>query len=72
MRKAAFVVGITVAIFFIVRAVLELLTIDYSDSSTYADDWGGPSLVGVLVVHCLPGVLAAIALVVVWRRFRGT
>lgn len=40
MRKIVIALGLIVGIFFIVRAVVELLTIDYSDASSYADDWG--------------------------------
>jgi hypothetical protein len=58
------------AAFLIVRAVVELVTLDYSDPSSYQHDWGGPNLVGVLLVHCLPGVLAAAAVVLVVRRSR--
>jgi hypothetical protein len=70
MRRALFVVGAVVAAFLIVRAVVEAVTIHYGDPSSYEHDWGGPSLVGVLLVHCLPGVLAAVAVVVVMRRSR--
>lgn len=69
MRKIVIALGLIVGIFFIVRAVVELLTIDYSDASSYADDWGGPSLAGVLVVHCGLGMIAAIWIgVYAWRR----
>jgi len=60
MRRVAIALGVIVGIFFIVRAVVEQLTIDYSDPSSYADHWGGPSLTGVLLVHCGLGVIAAI------------
>jgi hypothetical protein len=70
LRKVLTALGVVVAVFLIVRAVVELFVIDLSDPSSYATDWGGPSLLGVLIVHCLPGVLAAIALVVWWRRRR--
>lgn len=70
MRKAAWALGGIAAAFFIGRAIVELLTIDYSDPSSYADDWGGPSLIGVVLVHCLPGVIAGIALIAAWRRAR--
>jgi hypothetical protein len=72
MRKAAWALGVFIAAFFIVRAIIEVFAIDYSDPSSYADDWGGPSLVGVLLVHCLPGVIAAIVLVAAWRRARSS
>lgn len=69
MRRVLIALGLIVGIFFIVRAVVELFTIDYSDPSSYADDWGGPSLAGVLVVHCGLGLIAAIWIgVFVWRR----
>jgi hypothetical protein len=51
MRRIVIALGVIVGVF-IVRAVVELLTIDYSDPSSYADDWGGPSIAGVLLVHC--------------------
>ena len=68
LRKVLAAIAAILAVFLIVRAVVELFMIDLSDPSSYATDWGGPSLVGVLLVHCLPGILAAIALVVWWRR----
>ena len=68
LRRLFTELGVLLAVFLIVRAIVELFVIDFSDPSSYASDWGGPSLVGVLIVHCLPGVLAAIALVVWWRR----
>jgi hypothetical protein len=69
MRKVVIALGLIVGIFFIVRAVVELLTIDYSDATSYADDWGGPSLAGVLLVHCGLGLIEAIWIgAYVWRR----
>ena len=57
MRKVAWGIGIVLGLFFLVRAIAELVVIDFSDPATYRDDWGGPSLVGVLLVHCGPGLL---------------
>ena len=69
MRRAVLALGVIVGIFFIVRAVVELLTINYSDPSSYADDWGGPSLAGVLLVHCGLGLIAAVWIgLFLWRR----
>ena len=69
MRRIVIALGVIVGVFFIVRAVVELLTIDYSDPSSYADDWGGPSLAGVLLVHCGLGLIAAVWIgVLLWRR----
>jgi hypothetical protein len=69
-RTIAIVLGVILGTFFIVRAVVEVLTIDYSAPSSYADDWGSPSLAGVLLVHCGLGVISAIGLVYGWRRLR--
>jgi hypothetical protein len=72
MRRVVIALGVIVGIFFIVRAVVELVTIDYADPSSYADDWGGPSLAGVLLVHCGLGLIAAIWIgVFLWRRRSG-
>lgn len=71
MKVLLKVLAMVVAAFFIARAVAEPFVIDVTDPSTYAGDWGGPSLFGVLAVHCGPGVLAAMYLygsVVRWRR----
>ena len=70
MRRVLAALAVILAVFLILRAVVELFVIDLSDPSSYASDWGGPSLAGVLLVHCLPGVLAAIGLVVWWRGRR--
>jgi hypothetical protein len=68
MRKAAAVVGLVVGLYLIVRAVAEPFVIDVSDPATYRSDWGGPSLLGVLLVHCGPGLVAAVAIVAALRR----
>jgi hypothetical protein len=68
MRKAVTVVGLALGLFFIVRAVAEPFVIDMSDPATYRNDWGGPSLVGVLLVHVGPGVIAAVAITVLLIR----
>jgi hypothetical protein len=72
MRKVAWGIGIVLGLFFLVRAIAELVVIDFSDPATYRDDWGGPSLVGVLLVHCGPGlvVVALVAVAVVRRSKR--
>jgi hypothetical protein len=72
VRRVALIVGLVFAAFLVVRAVVELVTFQYSDPSSYEHDWGGPSMVGVLLVHCLPGVLAAAAVVLWVRRSRGS
>jgi hypothetical protein len=69
MRTVAIVLGLILGMFFIIRAVVEVLTIDYSDPASYADDWGGPGLAGVLLVHCGLGLMSLIAIgAYAWRR----
>jgi uncharacterized protein YneF (UPF0154 family) len=69
LRRVAIIFGIVLGLFFVVRAVVELLAIDYSDPTSYAADWGGPSLAGVLLVHCGLGLLSVVAIgVYLWRR----
>ena len=70
MRRILIGLGLVVGVFFIVRAVVELLMIDYSDPSSYGNDWGGRSLAGVLLVHCGLGLISAIWIgVYMWRRW---
>jgi hypothetical protein len=70
MRLAAIVVAYLVGAYLVVRAVVELVTIDYGDAASYRQDWGGPTLSGVLAAHCVPGVAALVAMVWGVRRRR--
>ena len=54
MRKAAVAVGLALGVFLMVRAVVEPFVIDLSDPASYRNDWGGPSLAGVLMVRYQP------------------
>ena len=74
MRKAAWIAGIILGLYLIARAVAELFVVDMTNPAAYRNDWGGPSLIGVLTVHCGPGLLAgaAIAAVLVRRRARSS
>ena len=72
MRKAAVVVSLALGLYLIVRAVAEPFVIDMSNPATYRNDWGGPSLPGVLLVHCGPGVVAAIAIAMALIRRRSS
>jgi hypothetical protein len=60
---AGLILGLALGLALIARAVVELFAIDMTNPATYHKDWGGPSLIGVLAVHCGPGLLAAIAIV---------
>jgi hypothetical protein len=57
------------ALFLVARAVVELATVDLGRPASYRDDWGGPTYVGVIVVHAGPGVLVLV-LGLVWLRRR--
>lgn len=59
MRRALMIVGFMLGLYLVARAIAEPFVIDVTDPATYRDDWGGPGLLGVLTVHCLPGLLAA-------------
>jgi hypothetical protein len=72
MRKAATFVGLALGLYRIVRAVAEPFVIDMSNPVTYRNDWGGPSLFGVLLVHCGPGVVAAVAIAMFLIRRRSS
>ncbi|MET7396891.1 hypothetical protein ABZS66_25750 [Dactylosporangium sp. NPDC005572] len=60
MKKTLIVIGTVFGLYLIVRAIAEPFVIDFDDPATYSKDWGGPSLAGVLLVHCGPGVLSAV------------
>ena len=70
VRKAAVVVLYLVGAYMVLRAVVEPFVIDVTDPDTYARDWGGPHLAGVLAVHCLPGLIALVLMVRHWRGRR--
>jgi hypothetical protein len=58
-RGALTVFGAVLGLYLIGRAIVEPFLINLSDPATYRNDWGGPSLPGVLAVHCGPGIVAA-------------
>lgn len=68
MRRVLVIVGFVLGLFLVVRAIAEPFAIDMTDPATYRDDWGGPSLLGVLTVHCGPGLLAAAVMVAYLAR----
>ncbi|MDG4822694.1 hypothetical protein O7635_12620 [Asanoa sp. WMMD1127] len=70
MKKALAVLGILFGAYLVVRAAIEPFVIDFNDPSTYQRDWGGPSLAGVLAVHCGPGVVALVIFAAVLARRR--
>jgi hypothetical protein len=63
--------GLLLGLYLFGRAVVEPFVIDFGDPATYRHDWGGPSLAGVLAVHCGPGLLAGAAMVTALARRYG-
>lgn len=57
MRRIAVFLGVVLGLYLTGRAVAELFVIHWGDAARYRNDWGGPSLAGVLAVHCLPGLI---------------
>jgi hypothetical protein len=70
MRRVGVVLLHVLGGYLVLRALVELFTLDVTDPATYARDWGGPSLVGVLAVHCVPGLVALTLMVRYWRAHR--
>lgn len=71
MKRITLIAGAALGLYLVVRAVVELFVINWTDPASYRNDWGGPSLAGVLAVHCLPG-LVAVAAFVTWALRRGS
>lgn len=68
MRRVLSVLSVALGGYLALRAVAEPFVIDVTNPATYRNDWGGPSLAGVLLVHCGPGVAAAVLLARWFRR----
>lgn len=67
-QRAGVALTVIVACYLAVRAVVELVVVDPTAPATYDDAWGGPSYLGVLAVHCLPGLAGAGYLVWIVRH----
>ena len=65
-----FAIGAVLAVYLVGRGVAELILIHYGDPASYAKDWGGPSLAGVLAVHSGPGLVIVAAGTWWWLRGR--
>ncbi|MEU2614913.1 hypothetical protein ABZ570_25505 [Micromonospora sp. NPDC007271] len=59
MKKILAGFGMLLGLYLIARAAAEPFVIDVTDPASYRLDWGGPSLAGVLLVHCGPGLVSA-------------
>ena len=70
-RDVGVAAALLLAAYLVVRGIAEFFLIDYAHPLSYHDDWGGPSLAGVLAVHSGPALLIlAAASVWVFRRRR--
>ncbi|HUB41585.1 MAG TPA: hypothetical protein VMA72_22295 [Streptosporangiaceae bacterium] len=69
MKRIMLVAAVVVGLYLTGRAVAELFVIHWGSPASYRNDWGGPSLAGVLAVHCLPGLTLPGYLA--WRIHRG-
>jgi hypothetical protein len=61
---------VVLGLYLLLRGIVEVWVIDYSDPLSYALDWGGPSLAGVLAVHSGPALVVIVATLVGWRLRR--
>lgn len=61
---------LALGLYFVGRALVELGTVDPAQPQTYRQDWGGPSYVGVLLVHIGPAVVVVLATALWVRRRR--
>ncbi len=71
MRRIGVALLWLIGVYLVVRAVAEPFVIDMGDPATYRDDWGGPHLAGVLLVHTAAGVAAAVLMARRLRRRSG-
>lgn len=60
LKYIGIALGYVLGVFLILRAIAEPFVINYTDPESYKHDWGGPTLVGVMLVHMLPGLLALV------------
>ncbi len=53
MKRVGLVLLWAFGVYAVIRAGVEFATMHYSDPASYRNDWGGPSLAGVLA--CMRG-----------------
>ena len=46
-----------IAVYLVIRGIVEIVTVDPTRPATYRHDWGGPHFLGVLAVHLGPALL---------------
>lgn len=71
VRSMAYGLGGIIALSLVARAIAEFFIVDYSNPASYRDAWGGPSLVGVFLVHAGPRAAIVVAAArYLFRRWR--
>jgi hypothetical protein len=60
LRNVLVALGYFLGVYLIIRGAIEPFIINYGDSDSYKSDWGGPTIVGVMAVHILPGAISAL------------
>ena len=69
-RSIAIALLLVLALFLMVRGVVEVVTVDPAEPETYRADWGGPHYLGVLFVHAGPGLAVVVLAVLAVLRTR--
>lgn len=70
LKPLGYGIGGIVGLYAVIRGVAEFFIVGYGDPDSYRNDWGGPSLFGVFLVHSGPGLAALIAAAYLIRRNR--
>jgi hypothetical protein len=70
LRVVGVALGALLGLYLVGRGIAEFWVIDYAEPSSYALDWGGPSLAGVLAVHSGPGLAVIVGTGLWWWRRR--
>jgi hypothetical protein len=70
LRKVGRGLLLLIAAYLVVRAIVEPFIVNPFRPESYRQDWGGPHFLGVLLVHCGPGLIIAILAFRQYRRAR--
>lgn len=63
LRGTGLALVAVIALFFVARAVVEVITVDPNQPASYERDWGGPHYLGVMLVHAGLGLLVLVVAV---------
>ena len=65
------IIGYILGAYLTLRAAFEPFLVDYANPESYKESWGGPTVVGVLAVHMLPGVISLFLIIWHQHKIRG-